>query len=80
MPKSAILFGVICLVSLTQATAQHAVNGRVVDDQQQPLDYATVALLHPVDSTLQYFGVTNKEGKYQIKISKQGITYCNALL
>lgn len=53
--------------------AQHNIRGRLFDEQNQPLSYATVALLQPGDSLLQHFGVTNLQGEYQIKGIKEGI-------
>ncbi len=52
--------------------AQNKITGRVIDVKGQPLSYATVVLLSPVDSTVQYYGVTDLEGKYQIKYIKTG--------
>jgi len=52
--------------------AQHALTGRVIDEQGDPLSYATVALLQPGDSILKYFGVTDHEGIYRMKNIKEG--------
>lgn len=54
------------------AFSQHAIRGVVVGEEGQPLDYATVALLDPQDSILQFFGVTNAQGEYQIRNIKAG--------
>lgn len=51
----------------TSGVTQHTIKGRLIDEDNEPLSYATVALLNPADSILKYFGVTNNEGKYQIK-------------
>ena len=37
-----------------------------------PLGYAPVVLLFPADSTLAFFGVTNDEGKFEIKSVRHG--------
>jgi hypothetical protein len=47
--------------------AQHSIRGRVIDEIGEPLTYANVVLLNPVDSTLLYFDVADKEGYYEIK-------------
>ena len=52
--------------------AQDKISGRVLNEQDQPLSFATVALLQPTDSLLKYFGVTNEQGAYQIKAIKAG--------
>jgi hypothetical protein len=61
------------LLFLTTGFAQHSIKGKVLNEKKEPLGYATVALLHPADSILQYFGVTNDEGAYLIKGIKEGI-------
>ncbi|MEO0337626.1 MAG: outer membrane beta-barrel protein [Bacteroidota bacterium] len=62
----------ILLLSTNVLFAQNTISGRVLNEQEQPLDYATVTLLQPTDSILQYFGVTNERGEYQIKAIKAG--------
>lgn len=71
MPKS-IITTVLVLLFCAVGYAQHTIKGRVLDEQDQPLEYVSVVLLNPVDSILQYFGVTNAEGAYQIKSIKKG--------
>ena len=50
--------------------SQNILKGRVIDESGNPIELTTVVLLNPTDSTLKYFGVTNKEGYYQIKAVK----------
>ena len=45
--------------------AQHSINGRVLNEQGEVLTNATVVLLHPTDSTLQYFDVVDEKGIYE---------------
>ena len=52
--------------------AQHALKGTVIDEDKDPLSYTTVVLLNPADSTMKYFGVTNKDGFFYIKNIKNG--------
>lgn len=49
------------------ATAQNTITGTVASEKLEPLAYATVALLHPDDSTLAFFGITNTDGSFEIK-------------
>jgi len=60
------------LLTYISISAQHNISGRVMDENDQALNYATVALLNPEDSLLKYFGVTNAKGEYQIKSIKAG--------
>ncbi|MEZ5014758.1 MAG: TonB-dependent receptor [Chitinophagales bacterium] len=50
-------------VSAQKAT----LSGNVVDESITPVEYATVALLHPADSTLAFFGITNNTGAFTVK-------------
>ena len=52
--------------------AQHSIEGRVIDEWGEPLTYAHVVLLDPVDSTLQYYDITDNWGYYQLKGIKPG--------
>jgi len=52
--------------------AQHALTGTESDQQGEALGYATVALLNPSDSILNYFGVTDSEGSFRIRNIKEG--------
>ncbi|NRB46301.1 MAG: outer membrane beta-barrel protein [Saprospiraceae bacterium] len=71
MVKHFLAFGLsILLYSI--GFSQHTISGRVLDQDKQALNYATVALLNPGDSLLKYFGVTNAKGEYQIKSIRAG--------
>lgn len=66
---------ILILLSLSVAgpvVAQHALTGRVSDQQGEALVYATVALLNPEDSILNYFGVTDSNGRFRIRNIKEG--------
>ena len=65
------LLSSLSLISL-QLHAQHVLTGYVADEKAIPVPYATVALLHPHDSTLAFFGITNAEGRFEIKNIKAG--------
>lgn len=46
--------------------AQNTIRGDVIDTKGDPLQFATVALLNPADSTLAHFGITNSQGQFEI--------------
>lgn len=50
----------------------HNLTGFVFDASATPVEYATVALLQPEDSTLAYFGITDNTGAFTIKSVKDG--------
>ncbi len=66
---------ILIILSLALAgplLAQHALTGTVSDEQGEALSFATVALLNPLDSILNYFGVTDSKGTYRIRNIKEG--------
>ena len=71
MVKHFLAFG-LSILMYCSGFSQHTISGRVLDQDNQVLNYATVALLNPGDSLLKYFGVTNARGEYQIKSIKAG--------
>ncbi len=68
--KVSVLILVLALAA--PILAQHKLTGRVGDRQEEPLSYATVALLNPMDSILIYFGVTDDQGTFKIANIKKG--------
>ncbi len=50
----------------------HLVSGDVLDEKGGGLGFATVALLHPADSTLAFFGITDTRGHFAIRNAKAG--------
>lgn len=65
-------FTAILLSIAWSAFAQNSLEGNVFTDHGEPLVYSSVVLLNPVDSTMQAFGITNKQGYFNIKNVKQG--------
>lgn len=63
--KTAIV--VLLAIMALQVNAQNRITGKVLDESGAPLSYATVTLLSPIDSTLQFFGVTRDDGVFLIK-------------
>ncbi|MFZ5432007.1 MAG: outer membrane beta-barrel protein [Bacteroidota bacterium] len=60
-----------CLISLGFAQTW-PLTGEVITEDQSPLVYATVVLLNPADSTMQAYGITNRDGKFDIKNIRKG--------
>lgn len=56
----------------SQAFAQHDLSGQVTDTAIAPIEFATVSLLNPNDSTLAFFGITNATGAFEIKNIDKG--------
>jgi len=52
--------------------AQSSLQGDVLSDKGQPLISATVVLLNPKDSTMEFFGITNDKGHFHLKDLKSG--------
>ncbi len=59
---------VLLILAITQlsAIAQQNLTGFIIDEEQKPMPSATVALLHPTDSTLAYFGISNPKGEFTV--------------
>lgn len=49
------------------AFAQLSLQGTVVDEGASPLAYVSAALLNPSDSTLDFFGISNAGGTFEIR-------------
>ena len=63
---------IFTLTNIAQAQQPAIVKGQVTDLTGQPLEMVSIALLRPADSSLAHFGVTDKEGKFQIKNVTKG--------
>lgn len=61
-----ILSILLLLIPYFAYSQQNTVTGNVIDPDGKPLQFASVALLNPSDSTLAHFGITNSEGKFEI--------------
>ncbi|PLW92597.1 MAG: hypothetical protein C0592_09995 [Marinilabiliales bacterium] len=61
---------VYCSIFLHAQTTR--LQGYILNNSKEPLAFATVALLYPSDSTLAYFGISNKDGKFEIKYVPEG--------
>ena len=57
---------------------EHRLKGTIVDEQGQPLAYATIAILNPADSTLLTGGVSNESGRFVIPTeAKRVVVKCS---
>ncbi len=65
-----ILIGSI-FSSLAFGQSQNLI-GDVLGDKGAPLNSATVVLLNPQDSTLEFFGITNEKGHFEVKSVRTG--------
>ena len=67
-----LIASLLFLGAIFYADAQQDLTGRILDNARQPIPFATVVLLHPADSVMKFFGVTNDDGIYQIRRVKDG--------
>jgi hypothetical protein len=63
---------VALLVALEGAAQSFSLRGDVFNDQGAPLSSATVVLLNPADSTMEFFGITNDKGHFELKSLRSG--------
>ena len=59
-------------VECTHKTNRH-LTGTIIDEQGQPMGYANVAILNPVDSTLLGGGVSNESGYFAIPYEQEKV-------
>ncbi len=62
-----IIYIIILFFTLPTMAQQTTLKGYLFDEKGNPLMYATAVLLHPEDSTLAYYGITNTQGVFEIK-------------
>ncbi len=67
--KRVILFSVICFVAI--ASTGQGINGRVIDEQSQPMPFANVVLVNRSDSAFIQGAVTKDDGTFTIETEKQ---------
>ena len=67
------LFALILLLSSSFTFAQQStLKGFIVNEDGDPLIYATAVLLNPTDSTMSYYGVSDANGEFIMKNVKKG--------
>ena len=67
--KRLILFSMMCLVAI--ASNAQGINGRVIDEQAQPMPFANVVLVCKADSAFIAGVVTKDDGTFSISTDKQ---------
>ena len=67
--KRVILFSVMCLVAIV-SNAQ-SINGRVIDEQSQPMPFVNVVLVNRADSAFIVGAVTKDDGTFTIETENQ---------
>ncbi len=72
MNKKNLLSLLLIVLSIQLYSQTHTLAGRLFDDEVTPLASGTVVLLNPVDSTLEFFGITNAQGQFEIRNIKEG--------
>jgi len=50
----------------------YSLKGRVFDETGKPQSFSTAVLLSPIDSTLEFYAITNNQGEFVIKNAKKG--------
>ena len=64
---------VFLIISSINALGQtYFLKGDVFSEDGNPMAYSSVVLLNPADSTMEFFGITNGEGHFEIKNIKKG--------
>ncbi len=66
------LFALILLLSSSYTYAQSTLKGVIVNEEGNPLIYATAVLLDPTDSTMSYYGVSDENGEFLMRNVKKG--------
>ncbi len=66
------LFLLLACCSLSAFSQTNVLQGDVLGDKGVPLASATVVLLNPTDSTMEFFGITNDKGHFELKDLKNG--------
>jgi hypothetical protein len=70
--KALIVLALALSIAYPLTSQTHTLTGDVIDPGGNPLQFATVALMHPADSTLAYFCITNTRGQFELKQVKDG--------
>ena len=73
-------FLVLLMWGLVQTNGQdRTLRGTLLDDQAKPLASGTVVLLNPVDSTMEFFGISDARGQFEIRNIKSHLFFFNHL-
>jgi hypothetical protein len=72
MKRPILLIITILALSVSSFAQSNNLTGEVLGESGVPLNSATVVLLNPQDSTLEFFGITNDKGSFEVKSIKKG--------
>jgi len=67
-----ILVMILFACAIAASGQSYSLSGEVIADDGNPMVYSTVVLLHPADSTLEFYGITNQQGHFDILNVKEG--------
>jgi hypothetical protein len=65
--RKQVLTLILLFISSSLLAQHQTLRGIVMDEKGSPLSYVSAALLHPEDSTLAYFGISDNSGNFEIK-------------
>jgi hypothetical protein len=71
--KSLLLTGCFLVATLFSFAQKADFNGKIVNEKNEAMPFATVAFLLPEDSTLEYFGVSNGDGEFNVQSVAPGM-------
>jgi len=63
---------ILLLIPAGVFSQSFSLKGEILNNTGSPLTSSTVVLLNPADSTMQYFGISGTDGKFEIKNIKRG--------
>jgi hypothetical protein len=66
------LFIFLLIIPYFQANSQHSVSGKVTDQSDNPMVFANILLLNPMDSALVKGAVTDNDGAYRLENVPEG--------
>ncbi|HRS42229.1 MAG TPA: carboxypeptidase-like regulatory domain-containing protein, partial [Dysgonamonadaceae bacterium] len=66
MISKKFVFVVICIVLITNYLTATNIQGKVMDENQQPIEFANVVLYSLPDSSLVSGTITNKNGEFSL--------------
>lgn len=67
-----ILLTVLICITISTYGQSYSLTGDVFDDNGKPIPYSTSVLLNPNDSTLEFYAIADKQGRFVIKNIKKG--------
>lgn len=65
--RRTIFLLILIILPLMAMGQNYSISGYVFDENKNAMSFATTVLLNPKDSTMKYFGVSDKDGYFNIK-------------